>query len=269
VRPKKKRSIEYINMETKKIVKNTMNEEENESWLSPEWLTGTCIDIETRAGIVDWLIQCQQYLGLSDNCLHIAVANLDLALSNVEDWDVGEVQLLALAALQLAAKLTVDAPPTASLLVPLAGGVYSVEDLARTELELLASGLDWNLRELTACDFLHLYAEAAGKGRRPLFRMANAILDQCLYQEWYGCQKPSWLAASCLAAAIRLTSGQNWCDQLTEITGHTFADTQKGSRLCLTACTSSQREGFLEKHGKSGRNLGRLQVCIRDLIRGA
>ena len=43
---------------------------------------------------------------------------------------------MALASLQLAAKMEEDAAPAPSLLLPLAGGVYDKADLARTELEM-------------------------------------------------------------------------------------------------------------------------------------
>lgn len=254
-------------MEAREILHNIKTTHgDDESWLTPGWLTGSCIEIETRAGIIDWLIQCQQYLGLSDCCLHVAVANFDLALANV-DWDHGEVQLMALACLQLAAKSAVDGPPGPALFLPLAGNVYSQADLARVEMEVMVA-LDWSLHELTACELLQLFADVVGKGRKPLFRMANAILDQCLYQDWYGCEKPSKVANGCLAAATCLL-GQEWCQDFVQLTKATFNDTHKVFRICLSACISSQREGFIEKHGKSGRNLSRLQVLIRDLIRGA
>ena len=52
------------------------------------------------------------------------------------EWDVSEIQLLALSSMQLSAKMEEDAPPGPSLLLPLAGGVYDKADLARTELEM-------------------------------------------------------------------------------------------------------------------------------------
>ena len=78
-----------------------------------------------RSCVVDWLIQVQQYLSLSDVTLHPAV---DLVISHV-DFDRHEVQLL-----QLAAKMEEDCVPAPSLLLPLTGGVFSKQDLARVEL---------------------------------------------------------------------------------------------------------------------------------------
>lgn len=233
------------------------------SWLEAGWLTRTCLSSAARAGIVDWLVQCQQYLGLSDCCLHSAVANFDLVLNRVE-WDVSELQLLALSSLQLSAKMEEDVAPAPSLLLPLAGGVYDKADLARTELEMFQA-LDWTLRQTTAATFLEMYAAVAAKGRKPLFKMAKAILDLCLYQDWYGLEQPSVLAASCLAAAAHLT-GQPWCEQLEAVTGSCREDLVVGMTAALSACTHVQFEGFVEKHGKCGRNLLRLEAGIKALL---
>lgn len=238
---------------------------EDESWLEAGWLESTCLTLETRAGIIDWLIQVQQYLGLTDTCLHGAVASLDLALSRV-DWDPGEIQLLALAALQTSAKMEEDTPPSPALLLPMAGGVYTKADLARVELELLQA-LNWSVRQTTAAVFLHFYSEIAGKGRKPVFKMAKAILDLCLFKDWYGTEKPSVLASCCLAAACCL-SAQPWCEQLTQITGNSWSKLSAGVRKCFIACTQSQNEGFGEKHGKMARNLVRLEDGIRTLLKG-
>jgi len=237
---------------------------EDESWLENGWLANTCIGQQTRAGVIDWLIQCQQYLGLSDCCLHVAVANLDLALCRVE-WDHSEVQLMALGCLLLAAKLEDDVTPDPALLLPLAGNVYSASDLARIELELM-NALDWELKQTTAVVFLQLYADLGGKGRKPLFKMAKAILDVCLYQDWYGCQKPSRLASSCLAAASCLL-GVPWCEDLQEITAtQSIKELAKGLRLSLLACATGQNEGYGEKHGKCARNLRKLVPGIQGLV---
>jgi hypothetical protein len=116
----------------------------------------------TRSSVVDWLVQVQKYLSLSDTTLHLAVANFDLVISLL-DWDTDEIQLLGLTCLQLAAKVEEDCAPSPSLLLPLAGGVYSKQDLARVELEAIRA-LDWRLRKTTSAVFLHYYSEIVGKG---------------------------------------------------------------------------------------------------------
>ena len=68
---------------------------EDNSWLAPGWLQGSKICAMTRSSVVDWLVQVQQYLSLSDTTLHLAVANFDLVISLL-DWDTDEIQLLGL-----------------------------------------------------------------------------------------------------------------------------------------------------------------------------
>ena len=147
------------------------------------------------------MLQCGQYLSLSDVSLHLAVANFDLVLSEVqvEEEEVGrgqqifsvrsnniflryyQVQLLALTCLHLAAKVEEDCPPAPELLLPLTGGAYTKADLARLEREAI-SALKWGLRRTTAVVFLHYYTEILGRGGRAVLRCARAILDLCLHQ---------------------------------------------------------------------------------------
>ena len=133
--------------------------------------------------VVDWLVQIQHYLSLSDVTLHLAVANFDRVIDNI-DFEQDEVQLLGLACLQLAAKVEEDCAPSQSLLLPLTGGVYSKEDLARMEVEVLRA-LDWRLRKTTSAVFLHYYSEISGKGWKVIFKLAKAVLDLCLTQVSY------------------------------------------------------------------------------------
>ena len=51
-----------------------------------------------------------------------------------------------------------------------------------THLYLIYQALDWNLRGTTAATFVEMFYAVAGKGRKPLFKMAKAILDLCLYK---------------------------------------------------------------------------------------
>ena len=190
---------------------------EDNSWLAPGWLQGSKICAMTRSSVVDWLVQVQQYLSLSDTTLHLAVANFDLVISLL-DWDTDEIQLLGLACLQLAAKIEEDCTPSPSLLLPLAGGVFSKQDLARVELEVIRA-LDWRLRKTTSAVFLHYYSQIAGKGRKPVFKLARATLDLCLTETWYGTAQPSHLASIALLAASYLL-GKGWPEDLAIITGH-------------------------------------------------
>ncbi|XP_023330450.1 cyclin-A2 [Eurytemora carolleeae] len=253
-------------METKLLLDCTKRmPEQDESWLPAGWLNNTCLSKQSRSGVVDWLIQVQQYLGLADTCLHAAVATMDLALYTV-DWDPEEVQLLALASLQLAAKMEEDTPPGPALFLPLAGDIYAKEDLARIEMELLQA-LNWKIRQTTASVFLHFYSDLCGKGLKPLFRMARAILDLCLLQDWYGCEKPSTLASACLAAA-GCVLGQPWSEEMTQVTGFTQTELAPTLRLTLSAALEDQGDGFVEKSGKVGRNICKLKNGIQGLVHG-
>jgi len=68
-------------MDSRELLSLARASEDDQSWLSPGWLTGSGVSRTARAELVDWLLQVQEYLGLSDTCLHSAVASLDTALT--------------------------------------------------------------------------------------------------------------------------------------------------------------------------------------------
>jgi cyclin A len=216
-----------------------------------------------RSSVLDWLIQVQQYLNLSDVTLHLAVANFDEVISRV-DFDKDEVQLLGLACLQLAAKVEEDCPPAPALLLPLAGGVYSKQDLARVELEVLRA-LDWRLRKTTSAVFLHYYSEILGKGKRVIFKLARAVLDLCLTETWYGTVQPSHLASTALLAASYLL-GKGWPEELANTTGHCPTELLGKLVTVLNMVNGGQvGDGVKEKHDKS---LARVKALGEESVKG-
>merc|ERR1712098_486677 len=236
---------------------------EDKSWLTPGWLRGNEICASMRPSVVDWLIQVQQYLSLSDVTLHLAVANFDEVLSR-EDFDRDEVKLLGLACLQLAAKVEEDCPPAPALLLPLTGGVYSKQDLARVEMEAIRA-LNWKLRKTTSAIFLHYYNEIMGKGRKGIFKLAKAILDLCLTQTWYGTVKPSHLASTALLAASFLL-GKGWPDELARITGHCPRQLMdKLATLLNMVHVGEVGEGIKDKHE---RVLAKVKALGEESING-
>jgi len=236
---------------------------EDQSWLTPGWLRGSDICPSSRACVVDWLIQVQQYLSLSDVTLHLAVANFDLVISRV-DFEKEEVQLLGLACLQLAAKVEEDCPPAPALLLPLTGGVYTKQDLARVEQEVIRA-LDWRLRKTTSAVFLHYYSEIVGKGKKVVFKLARAILDLCLTEAWYGTVQPSHLASTVLLAASYLL-GKGWPEDLANTTGH--CPTQLLGKLCTVLNMvhgGEMGEGVKEKHDKA---LAKVKALGEESVNG-
>jgi len=236
---------------------------EDESWLAPGWLRGSEISSSVRVSVVDWLVQIQHYLSLSDVTLHLAVANFDRVIDNI-DFEQDEVQLLGLACLQLAAKVEEDCAPSQSLLLPLTGGVYSKEDLARMEVEVLRA-LDWRLRKTTSAVFLHYYSEISGKGWKVVFKLAKAVLDLCLTQTWYGTVKPSHLASTALLAASFLL-GKGWPDELARITGHCPRQLMdKLATLLNMVHVGEVGEGIKDKHERA---LAKVKALGEESING-
>ena len=104
---------------------------------------------------------------------------MDLALYTV-DWDPEEVQLLALASLQLAAKMEEDTPPGPALFLPLAGDIYTKEDLARIEMELLQVG---NFPLPFSIPVIMPFYEALSTPPSPLIIICISFNHSFLYRE--------------------------------------------------------------------------------------
>lgn len=238
---------------------------ENESWLNPGWLAGSDIDGDSRSVLVNWLIQVSSYLQLSDITLHLAVSHLDIVMNKV-NVEMEEVQLMALACLQIAAKTTEDSVPSAKLMLPLTGDLFTTSDLARLESEVLAE-LNWRLVRTTPAVFLHYYSQIiVNKGR--LFRLARAVLDLCLTQTWYGTIKPSLLASTALLAASYL-QGSGWSADLANTTQHDPRHLMAHLVKVLALIQGEQvGEGVKDKHDKIWNKLGVVgQETINLIIR--
>jgi len=238
---------------------------EDESWLKPGWLAGSDIDDDSRSVLVNWLIQVSSYLQLSDITLHLAVSHLDLVMNKV-NVEMEEVQLMALACLQIAAKATEDSVPSPQLMLPLTGNMFTISDLARLEREVLVE-LNWRLVRQTPAVFLHYYSQIVGnKGR--LFRLARAVLDLCLTQTWYGTIKPSILASTALLTASYL-QGSGWSVDLATTTRHHPRQLMVHLVRVLSLLVGGQvGEGVREKHGKVLAKLGVVgQETVNLIIR--
>lgn len=219
----------------------------DESWLTPGWLNGSSLSVTDRSSLVDWLLQVVDYLGMSDITLHLAAVTMDRVLQQI-DFNSDELQLVGVASLLIAAKVHEDLVPGLDIFLKMAGDVYSKADLARVELEIVLA-LNWRLKKTTAAEFLHLYCENVGSGRKVVFRLARAILDMTLTQEWYCTITPSKLATSSLMAASVIL-GNGWPQELATCTGYVVGQLFGHVTPCLKLIGQDLGEGTAEKHSK-------------------
>lgn len=222
--------------------------EEDSAWVSPFWLVGSQISQVDRANLVEWMAEVQDYLDLSDMTLHLAVANLDRVLAQV-DFDGEEFQLLGLGSLLVAAKTQEDRVPSMDNLLQMAGGVFSRKDLARVEMEILIT-LNWRLRKNTAAVWLHLYKQNLPSTSNKVVKLAKAILDLSLTQEWHGTVAPSAMASCCLMAASCVL-GKGWTDELAQVTQYRTSQLTYFMTACLRLVEDPGLcSGVREKHCK-------------------
>lgn len=220
--------------------------EMDESWLTSGWLDNSQVSSEDRISLVDWLIQVADYIELSDFTTHLAVTTVDRVLQQV-DFNAEDLQLLGVAGLLVAAKMTEDIVPDQDSLLKMAGDVNSKVDLGRMELEVILA-LNWRLKKTTAAEFLHIYSENVSSGYKFVFKLARAILDMALTKDWYGTMTPSHLASSCMMASS-LVLGKGWPQELEACTGYRVASLGGGVMACMRLLGDEHGEGVAEKHG--------------------
>jgi len=219
--------------------------EMDESWLTPGWLDNSQVSREERSALVDWLVQVTDYIELSDITTHLAVTTVDRVLQQV-DFNAEDLQLLGVAGLLVAAKMTEDCVPDLDNLLMMAGNVHSKADLGRMELEVILA-LNWRIKKTTASEFLHIYSQNVPSGNKVVFRLARAILDMALTKDWYGTMTPSHLASSCLMASS-MVLGKGWSQDLEVCTGHRVANLGGGVINCLRLLENELGEGVEQKH---------------------
>ena len=119
-----------------------------------------------RAILFDWMLEvCQEYI-LKRETLHTALINVDRYLSRAARIERGDLQLVGVASLFLAAKLEEIYPPRGSDFVLTTDGAYTVNQIYQMEAKML-SAFDWYSTPVTPVAWMNVYF-------REIFEIASA-----------------------------------------------------------------------------------------------
>ncbi|XP_045623465.2 uncharacterized protein [Procambarus clarkii] len=160
----------------------------------------------TRAILVDWLIQVQSYLELSQETLYQSVALVDRILQ-VRSVPVHRVQLLAITALLIVTKLEEKHPVETSMLLQLTLDSYTHEELLSLERHVLVV-LGFQLTYADPSVFLNYFLYLTCNSNDQMVVWCSGFLvDVVMVEEWPLESRPSLLAAGALYGALRVLRG--------------------------------------------------------------
>ena len=175
-----------------------------------------------RALLLSWLLECgASPLHLPALTTHSAVGLLD-HLASLHPIPLPSLQLIALTAVLLSAKFTLpwDAQPSIPLLLSLAPGLYSAEQLRDAELAVLTR-LQWTVDVVTPMHFLDAWQAhpASLPGHADLWRCVRSLERSTLaayhLRRWTVCVR-----ACGLLYAARLCVGlPSWSVELARVCG--------------------------------------------------
>jgi hypothetical protein len=169
--------------------------------LTEDFLENNSVDGNMRGVLVDWLVQVQHYLKLSQETLHIAVHLLDTVLDRREVMPT-ELQLVGVTSLLVASKMEEYYPADIKKLVNLTDNSYSSKEILHME-KIILDVVSFKVYFPTSEDFLSRFTRAALRSEDLVFLKTCQLLTDCnLPHPSHSCLAPSLLAA----AAVYVTS---------------------------------------------------------------
>merc|ERR1712142_654333 len=231
--------------------------------IPPSFLKEGSITANMRSILVDWLIQVQHHLKLSQETLYLAVGILDMVLHR-RDVHADKLQLVGITALLVASKLEEYYPADIKKLLHMTENSYSrlqVTHMERTMLQVL----EFQLYLPSPQVFLLRFTRAALRSEDSEFvKTCQFIMDTYLPHALHPCTPPSCLAAAAVASAIlvyhvssnptyAIPSTFIWTPTLIHYTTYSFSSIHNTCILMLdqlraTTCSNAKLTGSLNKY---------------------
>jgi len=168
--------------------------------LNDDFLEDSSVSHSMRSILVDWLVQVQHHLKLSQETLYLAVSMLDLVLDR-RDVDPDKLQLVGITSLLVATKLEEYYPVEGEKLLHLTENSYKWREVLEMELVLIEV-LDFQLYIPSTQVFLLRYTQASLHPADPTFlKTCQYLLDSHLSSPSHPCLPPSLLAAAAVLTA--------------------------------------------------------------------
>ncbi|XP_022088662.1 G2/mitotic-specific cyclin-B2-like isoform X1 [Acanthaster planci] len=187
------------------------------------YLTGPAVTPNTRAVLVNWLVQVQVHLELSAETLHLTVMLMDRFLSQ-QPIGLNLLQLLGVTCLFVASKYEERFAPEVEVLCMLTDYTYAHKDVLLMERQILHA-LQFDLFSPTPMAFLETFLRVDTDDQQVDFHLANYLLDLALVDasvlKFYPSERAA--AAACLARYLAGSGVDEdcWTADMVQKTGYT------------------------------------------------
>ncbi|XP_041502093.1 G2/mitotic-specific cyclin-B3 [Microtus oregoni] len=169
-----------------------------------------------RAIVVDWLVEVQSSFQMSNETLHLAVKLMDCYLMKAQ-CKKDNLQFLGSTVYMIAAKFEESYPPPLREFLYICEDPYEPRDMTSLEMKILKT-LNFDINIPTAYHFLRRYTTCAHASMKTL-TLSRFICEITLPEYEFIKEKPSKLAAACLALALYMRNLDN-CIPLLEQQTH-------------------------------------------------
>ncbi|XP_045780461.1 G2/mitotic-specific cyclin-B1 [Maniola jurtina] len=169
------------------------------------------INGKMRATLIDWLVEVQKQFSLQLETFHLTVGIIDRYLQAAKNVGKTRLQLVGITAMFIASKYEEVYSPQAADFTFITDNAYSVADVLRCELDVLAK-LGYSLARPVPLSFLRRFVKAA-HGNSKNHHLAKYFVDLCLVEYSMAHYRPSELAAAAICLSLYLLSNQ----KLTEV----------------------------------------------------
>ncbi|XP_035790398.1 G2/mitotic-specific cyclin-B3-like [Anopheles albimanus] len=174
-----------------------------------------------RAVLVDWMVEIQESFELNHETLYLGVKIVDMYLSLVV-IQRERLQLVAAAALLIAAKYDERIPPTLDDFIYICDGAYDRPELMKMERTVFRT-IGYDLGIPLSYRFLRRYARV-NRVPMPILTLARYILETSLMEYNTVLMLDSKLACAALFIALRMNNKPGWNPTLEFYSGYKIAD---------------------------------------------
>jgi len=179
-----------------------MREREEEFVVEEDYLDQSSVTPEMRGVLVDWLLQVQHYLKLSQETLYLGISLLDTILDK-RDVEADKLQLVGIASLYVASKCEEYYPADLKKLVHLTENSYRVQDVFDMELVLLGV-IHFQVYVPTPADFLPRLCKAALRPSHEFLETCFYLVDSHLHCSTHPSTPPSLISTAAVLASLLL-----------------------------------------------------------------
>ena len=165
----------------------------------------TQVNSQMRAVLINWLLEIQEKLNLSERTLFLSVNIVDRVMQH-RPIQRNRLQLLGVTSFFLASKFEDQIPPHLSQIVQFCDGIYSKEEILQQEQEIL-SELNFQLIHVSSYDLLTVTLKANQVENQLISRLSMQTLRSLLFFKQYGQIDPFQMVHFALLLSKSLISG--------------------------------------------------------------